>query len=206
MANEASAVFDFAGNRRFEKQLDFIVEIDKIKNIIRKSQLFDGGRFENDAEHSWTISIMAVLLKEYANFQINIEKVLIMVLIHDIVEVDAGDTFLYAEDRKIAHIEEKKAAQRIFGMLDADQRDFFLETWREFEEGRTNEARFAFVFDRLEPLLQNFLNKGYTWRKNNITRSMVLEKNSKIREGSQEIWSFVEIMLDLAVQRGYLPE
>ena len=201
-----SADFGITDNSRLERQLDFLVEIDKVKNILRKSRLFDASRFENDAEHSWTISLMAILLKEYADFEVNIEKVLVMLLIHDIVEIDAGDTFLYAEARESAHIEEEKAARRIFGMLDADQRDYFVEVWHEFEARQSNEARFAAVFDRLEPLLQNFLNEGFTWKKNNISCAMVIEKNRQIAEGSPRIWDFVQKLLRIAVQRGYFPE
>ena len=200
------ADFRIADDKRLERQLDFLVEIDKIKNILRKSQLFDGSRFENDAEHSWTISLMAILLREYADFEVNMEKVLVMLLIHDIVEIDAGDTFLYVEARESAHLEEEKAAQRIFGMLDADQRDHFIGIWHEFEARQTNEARFAAVFDRLEPLLQNFINEGYTWKQNGITYAMVFEKNRKIAEGSPRIWDFVQKLLKIAVQRAYLPE
>ena len=200
------ADFGFADTVRLQKQLDFIVEIDKVKNILRKSLLFDGTRNENDAEHSWTISLMAVLLKEYADFDIDLEKVLVMLLIHDIVEIDAGDTFLYAESRKNAHIEEEKAAKRIFGMLNPDQRDYFIGIWQEFESRKTNEARFAAVFDRLEPILQNYINKGNTWQQNNITYDMVVEKNRKIKDGAPEIWDFVQKLLKIAVQKGYLME
>jgi putative hydrolase of HD superfamily len=166
--------FDFLGNKRFERQLDFIVEIDKLKSIARKSMVFDGSHFENDAEHSWTISVLAILLKEYSNFEINIERVLIMLLIHDIVEVYAGDTFLYSEKRESAHIDEEKSAKKIFGFLEEDQKEYFINIWKEFEERKTNEAKFAAVFDRMEPLLQNYMTKGYTWKENKITYQMVL--------------------------------
>ena len=133
-------------NKRLEKQLNFIIEIDKVKNIVRKSKLFNGSRFENDAEHSWTICIMALLLKEYSNFSINIERVISMLLIHDIVEIDTGDTFLYSTERIGIHDDEKKAAERIFGFLEDDQRKHFIELWNEFEKQETNEAKFAAVF------------------------------------------------------------
>jgi putative hydrolase of HD superfamily len=191
-------------NEKLEKQLQFIVEIDKVKNIFRKSRLFHDDRFENDAEHSWTISIMALLLKEYSNFSINIEKVISMLLIHDIVEVDAGDAFLYSENRKEAYNNETKAAERIFGLLDKDQKIYFINLWKEFEERKTNEAKFAAVFDRLEPLVQNYLLEGYTWKKYNITYEMVIEKNKHIKEASEEIWGFVLKILEKAVEKGYL--
>ncbi|OQA62586.1 MAG: 5'-nucleotidase [Spirochaetes bacterium ADurb.Bin269] len=195
---------DFAQNSRLEKQLAFLIEIDKVKNIYRKSKLFDGSRFENDAEHSWTIAIMAVLLNEFSNFKIDLEKVVLMLLIHDIVEIDAGDTFLYAAERADAAQKEEKAAERIFGMLDADQRDRFISLWKEFEDKKTNEAKFAGVFDRLEPLLQNYLTEGSTWKANGITYDMVYEKNRLIKEGSEEIWTFVDTLLHKAVEKGYL--
>ena len=193
-------------NTKLRKQLEFIIEIDKVKNILRKTKIFDGSKFENDAEHSWTISLMAVLLKEYANFEFNLERVLYMLLIHDIVEIDAGDTFLYSKDRDAASLNELKSAERIFGILDDDQKNFFLDIWKEFEEKKTNEAKFASVFDRLEPLLQNYTSKGYTWKTHNITRSMIIEKNKHIEEGSKQIWEFVQLLLDECVAKGYLSD
>jgi putative hydrolase of HD superfamily len=191
-------------NQRLENQLDFIIEIDKVKNIMRKSKLFDGNRFENDAEHSWTICIMALLLKEYSNFSVNIEKVIIMLLIHDIVEIDAGDTFLYSSERKNAQNNEKIAAERIFGLLEKDQKEYFINIWNEFEEKETNDAKFAAVFDRLEPLMQNYILEGYTWKKYNITYDMIIKNNKHIENGSKEIWEFVLKILDKAIKKGYL--
>jgi putative hydrolase of HD superfamily len=197
-------IIEIGYNHRLEKQLDFIVEIDKIKSIFRKTKLFDGNRFENDAEHSWTICIMALLLKEYSNFSINIEKVIIMLLIHDIVEIDAGDTFLYSSERENAQINEKKAAERIFGLLEKEQKEYFINLWNEFEEKETNEAKFASVFDRIEPLIQNYLTEGDTWKKNKITYEMVIKKNKHIENGSREIWEFVLKLLEKAVEKGYI--
>ena len=191
-------------NEKLEKQLEFIVEIDKVKNIFRKSKLFHDNRFENDAEHSWTICIMALLLKEYSNFSVKIEKVISMLLIHDIVERDAGDTFLYSENRNSAYKNEIKSAERIFGLLDKDQMEYFMEIWKEFEERKTNEAKFAAVFDRLEPLIQNYVLEGYTWKKYDITYEMVIEKNKHIKEASEEIWEFVLRLLEKAVEKEYL--
>jgi putative hydrolase of HD superfamily len=191
-------------NERLEKQLQFIIEIDKVKNIFRKSKLFHENRFENDAEHSWTICIMALLLKEYSNFSVNIERVISMLLIHDIVEIDAGDIFLYAENRENAHENEIKSAERIFGLLDKEQKKYFMELWEEFEERKTNEAKFAAIFDRLEPLMQNYILEGYTWKKYDITYEMVIEKNKHIKEASEEIWKFVLKMLEKAIEKGYI--
>jgi len=197
-------IIDTDFNKKLENQLNFIIEIDKVKNIIRKSKLFDGSRFENDAEHSWTISIMALLLKEYSNININIEKVISMLLIHDIVEIDTGDTFLYSDKRDTIHTDEKAAAERIFGLLDKEQKEYFLNIWNEFEERKTNEAKFAAIFDRLEPLLQNYILEGYTWKKYNITYEMVIEKNRHIHEASDVIWAFVLKLLEKAVEKGYI--
>ena len=197
-------IIDFNQNTRLVNQLNFIIEIDKVKNIFRKSILFNTTRFENDAEHSWTISIMCILLKEYANFEVNIEKVVSMLLIHDIVEIDAGDTFLYSLQRDNAHINEEQAAKRIFGMLELDQKEYFLNIWKEFEEMKTNEAKFASVFDRLEPLIQNYISEGFTWKKYNITYDMIIKKNIHIKDGSEEIWNFLLVLLQNAVDKGYL--
>jgi putative hydrolase of HD superfamily len=191
-------------NENIEKQLEFIIEIDKVKNIFRKSKLFHGNHFENDAEHSWTICIMALLLKEYSNFSVDIEKVISMLLIHDIVEIDAGDIFLYSTSRDEAYDSEKKAAERIYGLLGKEQKEYFIKLWNEFEERETNEAKFAAIFDRLEPLLQNYILEGYTWKKYKITYEMIIEKNKHIKEASEEIWTFVLKILEKSVEKGYL--
>lgn len=193
-------------NKRLQQQLDFIVEIDKVKNIIRKTKIFDGSKYENDAEHSWTITIMAYLFKEYSNFDVNIEKVTLMLLLHDIVEIDAGDTFLYSNERNNAHKNELKAAERIFSILPKDQYTFFLNLWIEFEERKTNDAKFASVFDRFEPILQNYKTKGECWKENGITKSMVLKKNAHIDEGSKEIWNVFLNIVETCVEKGYLKE
>ena len=197
-------LIDINFNDKLENHLNFIIEIDKIKNIIRKSKLFDGSRFENDAEHSWTICIMALLLKEYSNITLNIEKVISMLLIHDIVEIDTGDTFLYSDKRNTIHTDEKKAAERIFGLLDKEQKEYFFNLWDEFEERKTNEAKYAAIFDRLEPLLQNYILEGYTWKKYNITYEMVIEKNKHIQDASDIIWEFVLKLLEKSVEKGYI--
>ncbi|MBU0927585.1 MAG: HD domain-containing protein [Spirochaetes bacterium] len=191
---------------RLRKQLDFIYEVDKVKHIVRKSKVFDGSKYENDAEHSWTVCLMACLLREYANFEVDIARVLLMLLIHDIVEVDAGDTFLYAEDRDSAPDREAAAARRIFGLLPDDQAGPFLAAWEEFEARETNEAKFASVFDRMEPVLQNYKTEGSTWKKHGITRRMVLEKNRHIENGSAELWRFFQALLEECVEKGYLED
>ncbi|GAB6090601.1 HD domain-containing protein [Spirochaeta dissipatitropha] len=188
---------------RLQQQLGFIYEIDRIKQIFRKTRLFDDSRFENDAEHSWTICCMAVLLKEYSNEDIDLGTVLKMLLVHDIVEIDAGDTFLYDVNREQAHIKEQAAAERIFGLLEADQRDELLALWEEFENRSSPEARFAAVLDRLEPLLQNFHTHGESWQKYGIRPDMVLARNAHIQEGSEELWQLAHALIEESQRRGY---
>jgi putative hydrolase of HD superfamily len=185
-------------------QIDFIIEVDKIKNIFRKSKLFDSSRFENDAEHSWTICLMALVLKEYANFEIDITKTITMLLIHDIVEIDAGDTFLYSKERAFVADKELAAAKRIFGVLPKDQSRYFLDIWNEFEARKTNESKFASVFDRFEPVLQNWKTEGFSWKQNKVTKSMIIERNKHINDGSNEIWEFFVSLIDICVEKGYL--
>ena len=197
-------IIDIGFNEKLEKQLQFIVEIDKVKNIFRKSKLFDGNRFENDAEHSWTICIMALLLKEYADFPVNIEKVIYMLLIHDIVEIDTGDILLYERNPNEIQIKEKMAAERIFGLLNGEQKYYFISLWEEFEERESNEAKFACVFDRIEPLIQNYLTEGYTWKKHGIKYDMIIEKILFIKEISEEIWNFMLKLFEKAIEKGYL--
>jgi len=191
---------------RLKRQLAFIVEIDQVKNILRKTKLFSGSRFENDAEHSWTVCVMAAILQEHANFAVDIGKVIRMLLIHDIVEVDAGDVFLYSPQRQQTRGAEEKAAERIFGLLEGDQKQEYIDLWREFEDRQSNEAKFAAVFDRLEPVLQNWLNEGSSWKEHGIRRSQVLEKNRIIAEGSAELWELAQYLINDSVARGYLAE
>lgn len=174
-----------------------------IKGIVRKTKLFDGSRLENDAEHSWSVCLMATLLVEYANFEVDIGKVVRMLLIHDIVEIDAGDVYLYAAERKDAAAKEEAAAERIFGLLESDQAREYRALWEEFEAKVTKESKFAAVFDRLEPVLQNYRNRGAAWKEHGITKAMVIEKNKHIEEGSKELWAFVRELLDECEGKGY---
>ncbi|MFO7612815.1 MAG: HD domain-containing protein [Clostridia bacterium] len=175
---------------RLERQLGFIYEIDRVKGIFRKTRLFHADRFENDAEHSWHICMMALVLQEYANDKIDILKVLKMMLIHDLVEIDTGDTIVY--NRTDADVEaEKMAADRIFGMLPGDTGREFHDLWTEFEARESAEARFAGALDRLEPLLQNMSRNGEDWRRNGIGYEKVLDVNRRIEDGSRRLWDFV---------------
>ena len=187
------------------KQVEFIKEIDKIKYIQRKTKLFNSDRHENDAEHSWHLAMMAIVLSEHANEQIDVLKVLKMVLIHDIVEIDAGDTFIYDSVKNHSNTkEELKAAKRIFGMLPTEQAQEFISIWEEFEEGKTNEAKFARAMDRFEPLLQNTSNNGGTWSEFNVKYESVYNKKKLIKEGSKSIWGFAEELINDSVENGIL--
>ncbi|WP_130735158.1 HD family hydrolase [Flavobacterium sp. J27] len=187
------------------KQIAFIKEIDKIKYIQRKTKLFHSDRNENDAEHSWHLAVMAIILAEHSNTSIDLLKVLKMVLIHDIVEIDAGDTFIY--DTKKSHSntdEERIAANRIFGILPQEQAHELLAIWEEFEAGETKEAKFAKSMDRLEPLLQNTSNNGGTWKEFDVKYEKVYEKKKVIQKGSETIWKYAENLLNESVEKGIL--
>ncbi|NLM22292.1 MAG: HD domain-containing protein [Peptococcaceae bacterium] len=188
------------------RQIEFIKEIDKLKTIYRQSVIADGSREENDAEHSWHLAVMAMVLHEYANDpQLDLLKVIKMVLIHDIVEIDAGDTFIYDVEANLSKLErEEKAARRIFGILPKEQELEFLNLWREFEAQQTAEAKFAAVMDRLEPLLLNSLTKGHTWNKYGIKSDTVLEKNLHVKEGSVEIWHYINDLIADCIEKGIL--
>lgn len=195
-------------NERLKKQLDFILEVDKTKNIFRRSLIHDGSRRENDAEHSWHIALMAFLFSEYSkDSDVDILKVMKMCLIHDIIEIDAGDTFCYDELGRLDKLErEQKAADRIFGLLPDDQGKELRELWEEFDATETPEAKYAAAFDRLEPILLNYANKGGTWQEYNIKKSQVLERINHISDSAPELYEFAVSLLDKAIEQGYLPE
>ncbi len=187
------------------KQIDFIKEIDKIKYIQRRTKLFNSDRNENDAEHSWHLAMMAIVLSDYANEKIDLVKVLKMVLIHDIVEIDAGDTFIYDQNKNLENTEEElKSAKRIFGILPEEQANELINIWTEFEEGITDEAKFARSMDRLEPLLQNTSNDGGTWKEYGVKYQTVYDKKKVIKNGSEELWEYAENLIDESVEKGVL--
>jgi putative hydrolase of HD superfamily len=192
-------------DERLLKQIEFIKEIDKVKYIQRKTKLFNSDRNENDAEHSWHLALMVLVLAEHSKQAIDVLKVLKMVLIHDIVEIDAGDTFIYDTQKSHSNTdEERQAANRIFGLLPKEQAEEFIEVWEEFEAGETAEAKFARTMDRLAPLLQNTSNNGGTWQEFGVTYSKVFEKKSIIKEGSETIWNFAEGLINDSVEKGIL--
>ena len=192
-------------NERLQQQIAFIHEIDKIKYIQRRTRLFGSDRCENDAEHSWHLAMMTIVLAEHSNTKINILKVLKMVLIHDIVEIDAGDIFLY--DKHVPHSNteaERRAAERIFGLLPKDQAEELKALWEEFEACQTEEAKFAKSMDRFEPLLQNVSNDGGSWKEYNVDYSNVYKTQVVIKDGSETIWQAAEPMLEDTVAKGFL--
>lgn len=188
---------------RLRQQMEFIVEVDKVKNIIRQTYLADAGRKENDAEHSWHLALMAVLLKEYSNEEVELSKVIPMVLIHDLVEIDAGDTYAYDEvGAATKEKREKKAADRIFGLLPDDQKEWFRELWEEFEAYQTPEARFAHVLDNCQPLLLNDASGGRSWAEHGVKKSQIYKRNQYTGEGSREIWEYMKELIDKHIGLG----
>lgn len=174
---------------RLRQQLDFIVEIDKLKYILRKTRLFGSQRHENDAEHSWHLCMMAMVLQEYTPATVDVLKVMKMLLIHDLVEIDAGDTFLYDPARAAQHsVAEAAAAERIFGLLPAEQGEEMKALWQEFETGDSAEVLFARALDRLEPVLQNLSNGGGTWAEHQIPLATILQKIQGIQRGTPVLW------------------
>lgn len=192
---------------RFEKQLAFILEADKEKNILRQTHLSGHGRQENSAEHAWHMAMMVYLLKEYANDEFDIAKTMMMALIHDIVEIDAGDTYAYDEKGLETQKErEKRAAERIFGLLPSDQKMHLTELFDEFEMGETPEARFARAMDNFQPLLLNNSNGGSDWLAHNVSRSQVMGRHIRTKSGAEEIWKYTETLIDTNVKKGNIKD
>ena len=190
-------------NERLQKQIAFILEADKEKNILRQTHLSGGGRQENDAEHAWHMAMMVCLLKEYANEKIDVAKTMLMALIHDVVEIDAGDTYAYDEkDLATQKERETKAADRIFGLLPDDQRDEWRALFDEFEENQTPEAKFAHAMDNFQPLLLNDSNDGGDWRAHGVNRSQVMGRQQKTQQGSEEIWQYSRSLVEKHVEKG----
>ena len=192
---------------RFQKQLDFILEVDKEKNILRQTHLSGYTRQENDAEHAWHMALMIYLLKEYANEDFDVAKAMMMALIHDIVEIDAGDTYAYDTKGLATQKErESKAADRIFGLLPNDQKEHLIALFEEFEEGKTPEARFAKTMDNLQPILLNDCNNGKDWRLHEVNKTQVLNRQKSSQVGSEEIWEFTKDLIERNVKKGNIKE
>ena len=188
-------------NPRFAKQLQFILELDKEKTILRQTHLTGYRRQENDAEHAWHMAVMACLLKEYANEPFDLARTLLMILLHDVVEIDAGDTFAYdPEAVKTQREREKKAAERIFGLLPEDQAREFRGLFEEFEQGDTPEARYAHAMDNFQPILLNDANDGKDWRLHQVRRQQVEKRNARTHEGSEKIGQAVQAIIEQNVE------
>lgn len=190
---------------RLEQQLRFIVEIDKVKNIFRQTYLADAKRKENDAEHSWHIALMAYLLQEYAEEPVDVTKVMIMVLIHDLVEIDAGDTYAYdAAGAKTKRAREVAAAERIFGLLPKDQGEYFRSLWDEFEAYESADAKYAHLLDNFQPLLLNDASDGKSWTEHTVKKSQIYKRNEKIEETSAEVWKAMQEIIDKHIGLGHV--
>lgn len=191
---------------RLRKQMDFIREIDKEKQIFRQTYVSDGTRKENDAEHAWHMAIMAFLLSEYANEEIDVLRTMRMILIHDIVEIDAGDTYAYDDVAKTTQRErEEKAADRLFGMLPEDQAQELRELWEEFEAAETKEARFARTLDNVQPLMLNDATDGKAWEEHQVPLSKILKRNQRTPKGSEILWDYSrEEMIRKNVEAGHI--
>ena len=192
---------------RLARQLSFALEIDKEKQVLRQTRLLGHGRRENDAEHAWHMAVMAYVLREYANEEVDIAKVMLMCLIHDIVEIDAGDTYAYDEEGlRTQKAREDAAKERIFSILPDDQKSELMAVFDEFEEYRTAEARFAHAMDNLQPLLLNNSNGGGDWREHGVTAATVYGRQSKTRLGSEKLYEVTDRIIQENVRKGNLPE
>ena len=194
-------------DERLEEQLAFALEIDKEKNIFRQTHLSGHGRNENDAEHAWHMAIMAYLLREYSNEPVDIAKVMLMCLIHDIVEIDAGDTYAYDEEKlKTQKTREDAAKERIFSLLPEDQKEELINLFDEFEEYSTAESRFAHAMDNLQPLILNNSNEGGDWREHGVSAGTVYGRQTKTRLGSEKLFEVTDYIIKENIRKGNLPE
>ncbi|ENJ1752120.1 HD domain-containing protein [Vibrio parahaemolyticus] len=191
---------------RLEKQLALLIELDKLKSVLRRTRVKSAeGRLENSGEHSWHVALMAVLMEEHANAPVDICRVMKMLLIHDVVEIDAGDTFVYdtAASKEQAE-KEIKAAERLFGMLPTDQGQELLAIWQEFEAAQSDDAKYAKALDRLIPMLLNYHNNGQSWKENSVTREQALTINKRIEFGSVTLWDKAKELIEEATEKGWL--
>lgn len=191
---------------RLNQQIHFILEIDRLKDILRQSYLIHSRRRENSAEHSWHLALLAIVLAEHADTSFDLLRLLKMLLIHDVVEIDAGDTYIYGEYDEIAKIQqEQQAAERIFGLLPPDQSAEMKSLWAEFEAKKTPEARFAGALDRLMPLLHNYHTQGVSWKEHGVRSEQVFARNqSPLAKGSAGLWEYARQLIEDAIAQGYL--
>lgn len=191
---------------RLEKQLALVIELDKLKSILRRTRVKSAeGRLENSGEHSWHVTLMAILMEEHANAPVDICRVMKMLLIHDVVEVDAGDTFVYDTAASQEQAEKEiRAAERLFGMLPSDQEQELLALWHEFEAAQTDDAKYAKALDRLIPMLLNYHNNGQSWKEHGVSREQVLTINKRIEFGSVTLWDKAKELIEEATEKGWL--
>ena len=192
-------------DERLKEQLDFVIEIDKMKEILRQTYLADGSRREGDAEHCWHLALMAILLKEYANEEVDLARVVPMVLAHDLVEIDAGDTYAYDEEgAKTQKERENKAAARIFGLLPEDQGSWLKGLWEDFEAQESAEAKFAHVLDNCQPLFLNHASGGISWKEHQVRKSQIYKRNQRTAEGSERIWAYMKELIEENIAKGMI--
>lgn len=191
---------------RLEKQLALLIELDQLKSVLRRTRVKSADRrLENSGEHSWHVALMAVLMQEHANAPIDIARVMKMLLIHDVVEIDAGDTFVYdVAASKEQEEKELKAAERLFGMLPSDQGDELFSLWKEFEAAQSDDAKYAKALDRLIPMLLNYHNDGQSWQEHGVTREQALTINKRIEYGSVTLWDKAKELIEEATEKGWL--
>jgi putative hydrolase of HD superfamily len=193
-------------SKRLKSQIEFIQEVDKLKKILRQTTLLDCSRQENSAEHSWHIALLVLVLSEYAEADnLNLLRVIKLLLAHDLVEIDAGDTYCYDESGlQDQTARETRAAERIFSILPEDQSKSFRSLWDEYEDRKTPESKFANALDRFQPLLHNYFTQGQSWRQHGIQKKQVLSRMQPVEEGSSFLWDYVTALIDDAVEKGYL--
>jgi len=187
-----------------ENILAFMVEIEKLKKVHRKTKPVGLDRYENSAEHSWHVCLSALMLKDYANVHVDIDRVIKMLLIHDLGEIDAGDTIIYASETEAIKSEEEAGIRRLFNLLPEELAEGYVELWLEFELGESDDAKFAKAIDRVPPLLHNLYGEGHSWKAHNVPKEKVFEVNSRIAKGSNALWDVVKTKLDKAVDDGLL--
>lgn len=197
--------FDFIENKKLQKQIEFTVEIDKMKQILRRNLVADGSKREDDAAHSWHLAVMAMILEEYSAEKIDVNRVIKIALVHDLVEVYAGDTFAYDEKGyEDKEQREKDAATKLFGILDPEQGAQIRALWDEFEAAETAEAKYANAIDRIQPLLLNYLTNGHTWKMGGVSSAQVYNRMAVIRTATPELWCIVEDVIRSSVEKGIL--
>lgn len=194
-------------NQRLAQQIQFILEVDKLKNVIRRTYVPGTDRRENSAEHSWQLALMALTLVEHANEPVDVARVMKMVVIHDIVEIDAGDTYFFDDAGTADKAErERQAAKRLFGLLPDDQAVELRQLWEEFEARQSADARFANAIDRVMPLLLNYETRGKSWRENGISNEDILPRMAHVANGSETIWQLIQAIVAAAAAEGYLSD